>query len=222
MAIINKQDTDGTKGTLSVGEFGYDNYAAGGDQGRVYVGDGSNNIPLAKKSETDANTTSLNNHIGSGGTSHANATTSTAGFMSSTDKTKIDGVEAGANNYTLPSDVVHQADYATSTVGGTVKVGSRLTISSGVLDADDQSLGFDAGKSFNTSGYQKLSNGLIIQWITSSTSTFPITFPNACFGCVSQIRYTADVYGRYISAFTTSGVTWHRSDLNSFLIAIGY
>lgn len=121
MALINKQDTDGTKGTLSVGELGYDNYAAGGDQGRVYVGDGSTNIPLAKKSETDANTTNLNSHIGSGGTSHANATTSAAGFMSSTDKTKLDGVADGANNYTLPSDVVHQADYATSTVGGTVK-----------------------------------------------------------------------------------------------------
>lgn len=35
-------------------------------------------------------------HFGSGGTAHANATTSVAGFMSSTDKTKLDGVATGA------------------------------------------------------------------------------------------------------------------------------
>ncbi len=35
-------------------------------------------------------------HVGSSGTSHANATTSVAGFMSSTDKTKLDGIASGA------------------------------------------------------------------------------------------------------------------------------
>jgi len=35
-------------------------------------------------------------HVGSGGTAHSNATTSVAGFMSSTDKTKLDGIAAGA------------------------------------------------------------------------------------------------------------------------------
>jgi len=53
MATINKQDTDGTKSILGVGEFGYDNNPAGGDAGRVYVGDGTNNIPLSKKIEVD-------------------------------------------------------------------------------------------------------------------------------------------------------------------------
>ena len=49
--IINRQDLDGVKPLLQVGELGYDNYAAGGDSGRVYVGTGSENIPLAKKAE---------------------------------------------------------------------------------------------------------------------------------------------------------------------------
>lgn len=53
MAYINLKDTDGTKGTLLKGQLGYDDYTAGGDTGRVYVGDGSTNIPLAKKSEVD-------------------------------------------------------------------------------------------------------------------------------------------------------------------------
>ncbi len=52
--IINRQDLDGVKPLLQTGEFGYDNYTAGGDSGRVYVGTGSENIPLAKKSEVDA------------------------------------------------------------------------------------------------------------------------------------------------------------------------
>ena len=51
---INRQDTNGVKPLLAVGEFGYDNYPSGGDIGRVYVGNGSSNIALAKKSEVDA------------------------------------------------------------------------------------------------------------------------------------------------------------------------
>ena len=54
MSLITRQDTNGVKPLLQTGEFGYDNYPAGGDEGRVYVGTGSENIPLAKKSEVDA------------------------------------------------------------------------------------------------------------------------------------------------------------------------
>lgn len=42
-------------------------------------------------------------HIGTGGSEHAIATGATNGFMSSTDKTKLDGVATGANNYTHPA-----------------------------------------------------------------------------------------------------------------------
>ena len=51
MSLITRQDTNGVKPLLQTGEFGYDNYPAGGDDGRVYVGTGSENIPLAKKAE---------------------------------------------------------------------------------------------------------------------------------------------------------------------------
>ena len=54
MSLIIKIDTDGVKPLLQTGEFGYDNYPAGGDSGRVYVGTGSVNIPLAKKAELNA------------------------------------------------------------------------------------------------------------------------------------------------------------------------
>ena len=54
MSLITRQDSNGVKPLLQTGEFGYDNYPAGGDDGRVYVGTGSENIPLAKKAELNA------------------------------------------------------------------------------------------------------------------------------------------------------------------------
>ena len=53
MAFIQKQDTNGTKAVLLKGELGYDDYTAGGDTGRVYVGNGTTNEALSKKAETD-------------------------------------------------------------------------------------------------------------------------------------------------------------------------
>ena len=57
--------------------------------------------------------------------SHSNATTSTAGFMSGTDKTKLNGIATSANNYSLPN--------ATSSTKGGVKVGSNISVSSGTI-----------------------------------------------------------------------------------------
>ncbi len=49
---------------------------------------------------TDAASSS---HVGAGGAAHANATPSVDGFMSAADKGKLDGIQAGANNYTHPA-----------------------------------------------------------------------------------------------------------------------
>lgn len=53
--VVVAQDTDGIRSRdLITGELGYDNFPAGGDAGRLYVGDGQgNNIPQAKKEEVD-------------------------------------------------------------------------------------------------------------------------------------------------------------------------
>ncbi|MBJ6360438.1 hypothetical protein ACFOQM_03795 [Paenibacillus sp. GCM10012307] len=42
-------------------------------------------------------------HVGAGGAAHASATSSVDGFMSAADKSKLDGIQAGANNYTHPA-----------------------------------------------------------------------------------------------------------------------
>ena len=41
-------------------------------------------------------------NIATSGHSHSNASTATAGFMSTSDKSKLDGIASGANNYTHP------------------------------------------------------------------------------------------------------------------------
>lgn len=58
-------------------------------------------------------------------TTYGVATTSANGLMSSTDKSKLDGIATNANNYSLPS--------ATSSVRGGVKIGSNITISSDTI-----------------------------------------------------------------------------------------
>jgi hypothetical protein len=67
-----------------------------------------------------------------GGNLHANASGSINGFMSSADKTKLDGIASGANNYSLPT--------ASNTVLGGVKSGGDVTISgTGVVSVNDDS-----------------------------------------------------------------------------------
>lgn len=64
----------------------------------------------------------LGEHIGSGGTSHALATTTVAGFMSGADKTKLDGVATGATanatNAQLRDRSTHTGTQAVSTIAG--------------------------------------------------------------------------------------------------------
>lgn len=69
----------------------------------------------SKTSVTDADTN----------TTYGVATSSANGLMSSTDKTKLDGIASGANKYTLPP--------ATSSVLGGVKTGANITNSSGTI-----------------------------------------------------------------------------------------
>ena len=65
-------------------------------------------------------------------TTYSAATTSADGLLSASDKSKLDGIASGANKYSLPTA-------SASTLGG-IKVGSGLSISSGVLSASAASV----------------------------------------------------------------------------------
>lgn len=89
----------------------------------------------ASHTHTIANITNLQSTLDSKASSshsHSAATTTAAGFMSAADKEKLDGIAAGANNYTytLPS--------AGSSLGG-VKSGGDVTISAGTITVNDDS-----------------------------------------------------------------------------------
>lgn len=63
----------------------------------------------------------ITGHINVGGGTHPAATTSVNGFMSSTDKSKLDGIAANANNYSHPTGDGNQHVPATGT-GNNLKV----------------------------------------------------------------------------------------------------
>lgn len=79
-----------------------------GDAGGVLSGSYPNPgfaVDMATQSELDAVASALTAHAGTGGASHANAIASgAAGFMTGADKSKLDGIAAGANNYTHPAN----------------------------------------------------------------------------------------------------------------------
>jgi hypothetical protein len=79
-----------------------------------------------------ANHSGMGGSVSMGGTTYSNATTSADGLMSSSDKTKLDGVATSANNYSLPTA-------SASTLGG-IKIGTGLSIDgSGVVTASGSS-----------------------------------------------------------------------------------
>lgn len=63
----------------------------------------------------------LDSHTGSGGDAHADVTTDSNGFMSSSDKSKLDGIESNANDYSLEEhDNSHHSDNYTTTTASDV------------------------------------------------------------------------------------------------------
>ena len=110
------------------------------DTGELYVGDKDKKVLKINENTTytltkSGSTITLKGSDGStqtvsdSNTTYSAATQSANGLMSSTDKTKLDGIATGANNYSLPTA-------SSSTLGG-VKVGTNLSISNGVLSATD-------------------------------------------------------------------------------------
>lgn len=70
-------------------------------------------------------------HIGSVGTAHGTVTTTVAGFMSSNDKIKLDGISVGATKYVHPTSAVTAGTYSKVTVdaNGHITQGSSIGVS---------------------------------------------------------------------------------------------
>jgi hypothetical protein len=130
MGYINKKDNNGIKSILLEGELGYDAYEAGGDAGRIYVGTGTENIAIAKKSEVDSVVAGTTNII---------YDNTVSGLIATTVKSAIDEVEGRVD--TAESDInslLLRADryLAAQSVANMIYTDSKLTKVRYVADTD--------------------------------------------------------------------------------------
>ena len=103
-----------------------------------HVTAGTNPTTLSGYGITDAAPSS---HVGATGTAHGVATTSVNGFMSSTDKTKLDGVATNANNYVHPS--THSADIIVDGITNKAYTATEKTKLDGITTGADVSVNSD-------------------------------------------------------------------------------
>ena len=145
---------------------------------------------------------------------------------------EIAAMLAAANLFATP--------YATTTDPGKVRLATDLesqeqTTDGGVLTARKLAVAFGGANTLREdNGYQKLPNGLIIQWgafetgasSAGGTATFPIAFPSKCLG-IAVAHQNNSVSGGYIWVrfTTTTAVTCSSSTAQAAYvryIAIGH
>ncbi len=107
------------------------------------------NKPISTATQIALDLKAPSSHVGSTGGAHGTATTSIAGFMSATDKTKLDGVASGAEvnqnaftNIAVSGQTTVAADSKTDTL--TLVAGTNVTITT---DADGDSITISANDS---------------------------------------------------------------------------
>lgn len=112
---------------------------------------------------------------------HANATTSTAGFMSAEDKTKLDGVETGANKY------VHPTSAAGAKADGLYKIATdangHVTGATAVEKTDITALGIPAE---NTDTTYTAGSGLTLSGTEFSIASKGVTADKIADGVIPE------------------------------------
>lgn len=128
-------------------------------------------------------------HVNSGGTAHAAATTSTAGFMSAADKTKLDGVASGATanatDAALRDRATHTGSQAISTVTGLQTA----------LDGKQAAGSYEAGGAVAA---HVAAADPHPQYSTAITGTVSITIPNGAIEHEQTVTATGVVPGMVI------------------------
>lgn len=147
---INKHDTNGTKPLLGKGELGYDDYTAGGDTGRVFVGTGTENIAQAKKAEVVAVDGKVNTHIARSDNPHS-VTKAQVGLDSVDNTSDVTKNVLSATKWTTPRTITLSGD-----VTGSVSIdGSANATITTTVAANSIALGTDTTGNYvagNTAG----------------------------------------------------------------------
>ena len=116
---------------------------------------------------------------------HDAATSAAAGFMSAADKSKLDGVAANANNYSLPT--------ATASVLGGIKVGTNLSISSGVLSATDTVTAVGVPNDLSTGNIEFRGSGATTVTKSGNTITIESTDTDTDTNTVTSVGVSGDL-----------------------------
>ena len=150
-------------------------------------------------------------HVGATGTAHGVATTSVAGFMSSADKAKLDGVSAGAGAYTHPTSGVTPGSYRVVSVdaNGHVNGGLNPTTLSGygITDATPSSHMNSTGMAHgdatvNTSGFMSGGDKGKLNGIESGANNYihPSSHPASIIAQDANNRFVTDADKSYWSS----------------------
>lgn len=168
----------------------------------------------ATKGYVDSNTAPAS-HVGAGGTAHAEATTSVAGFMSATDKTKLDGPSGALVGTTDTQTLTHKTvEAATFTNGYTEAVVTANTGTAYTIDLANGSVqiltltgncvftfpAVGAGKSFLLVLKQDATGSRTVTW---PSVTNPVKWPAGTAPTITATASRGDLYG-----FTSDGTNW--------------
>lgn len=164
----------------------------------------------AEKNSKDYTDKKMGEHVGKGGTAHANAVPNgESGFMTGADKAKLDGVQAGANNYvhpvTHPPSIIAQDTYnrfvsdAEKATWNAKATTDEVTQSAkGLMSAADKVKldGVQEGAEVNQNAFSTLNN------ISASIKTDKVTFTGG-----TGITVTTDTNKKEIKITATGNAT---------------
>ena len=129
-------------------------------------------------------------------TTYSNATTSTAGLMSASDKSKLDGIQSSANNYTLP--------VATTEVLGGVKIDNNtIKINNGVISSNASQINdttSSANSTYSSSKIDTLNSNKMNVENPTGTGNLNIGIQNTIAENISEsavIGYKNNIGGNY-------------------------
>ena len=150
-----------------------------------------------------------------------------------TDKKTVvvhDGTTVGGTALAKVSEVPSLVPQATEAVAGKAKIATTAIAQAGVNDTDFITA-LKLKQSFTSlhgdTGWEKLPDGLIIQWglaAVGTTTPFPIAFPTACYQVAVSYSSSSGggmVFQHQSITATRTGVTMYSGGVPNSYIAIG-
>lgn len=150
-------------------------------------------------------------HVGAAGSAHAAATTGDAGFMSAADKTKLNGIAAGATANSSDATLLNRSNHTGAQAFSTVTMDSARILgrtTAGVGAAEQISVGAGlslSGGILSASGGSDPWTWLKLGSDVSSSDTFGTT-TGLSFTAAANTTYIVRVFGAFQSAATTTGI----------------